>query len=1037
MAKRIMGALLALLMLMSVLAGCQADAPAGSASSALPSVPGSSSSAGSAGPSIPGSSSPHTTPPAVMPVTVTFVVGDEAESFVLTVTPGQTVQKPMPDPVEGKAFCGWYADPDYLGQEFDFDTPISADLTLYAKWEILESRICYSYAGLECAAFEWAEENASAAKVAYRKSGTGAYTYVDAPLIRSLDGSTARVDILGLAGGSSYDFLIVTGDGEELTATSVSIGAYDRSGYAHFGYDEGVGAYRDDGTLKEGALVLYLTEGNKNDVLASAYVDGQTVDISPYLKSGDTQYTGIGQLLNTGRFSGSDRFEVGIAKLCQVYGAVTIRVLGTVAAQQNADGTSTILGLTDYNSRGNGGTPGDNGRMARMVNAHDLTVEGVGEDAVLEGWGLHFIADDANNLLPGSGESFEVRNLTFRNYPEDAVGMEGQQEGNADGVLTDPVQRCWIHHNSFYPGYCANPAESDKAEGDGSCDFKRGRYYTLSYNYFVDCHKTNLIGSGDSSLQFDITFHHNYWENCGSRMPLVRNTNLHFYNNYISNDISLTYGSTGTKLGLSYVSSVRANSFVFTENNYYDGCKNVVLVQSGGVVKAYGNTYYACLEEDNSVKVSSRQEKVTNHCAYRALGIDYSGFDTDPTLFYYDAEAQCSDCYLTDAVTAREEVIRSAGVQKRAGTDVDTSLNLYTPGSALQMTEETLHVDLTGITAGTVRHGIYFNGKTSGSNLKGKNQVVTFLLLTQTDVHITVAAGKDVNLGELVGSDGTVWASKFTEFSGTLPAGIYFIASGSKDKEVTITGLSFTQTATPEQRLETVIAAIDSIPEPVTLSAECKQAIDYAWAAWQALPAQLQEQVTNFAKLEAAVKQYDALALAQETDQLKSLLGQLPETLTAEHAAAFREVKALYETRESWALTDQEQAKYQSLLSQYGQLKQPDILVLFTGEHPEYAADAGFTVSGNYKVGVSYEYEGVTYNRPLKMESATTVTFTLQDAVTLTLRVDAPGKNIKIDGSKYAADAEGTVTVTLEAGSHTITKGDSCNLCWILLAPEI
>ena len=36
------------------------------------------------------------------------------------------------------------------------------------------------------------------------------------------------------------------------------------------------------------------------------------------------------------------------------------------------------------------------------------------------------------------GKSFEVRNLTFTKYPEDAIGMEGEQEG---GVLTSPVSR--------------------------------------------------------------------------------------------------------------------------------------------------------------------------------------------------------------------------------------------------------------------------------------------------------------------------------------------------------------------------------------------------------------------------------------------------------------------------------------------------------------------------------------------------------------------------------------------------------------------
>ena len=54
--------------------------------------------------------------------------------------------------------------------------------------------------------------------------------------------------------------------------------------------------------------------------------------------------------------------------------------------------------------------------------------------------------------------------------------------------------------------------------------------------------------------------------------------------------------------------------------------------------------------------------------------------------------------------------------------------------------------------------------------------------------------------------------------------------------------------------------------------------------------------------------------------------------------------------------------------------------------------------------------------------------------MTLTLVTDgAEGKKIKIDGEKTAVDANGYVTVTLSAGTHTVTKGDSMNLYYISL----
>lgn len=104
-----------------------------------------------------------------------------------------------------------------------------------------------------------------------------------------------------------------------------------------------------------------------------------------------------------------------------------------------------IDGLTDYDSNDYGGSVGDNGHMARMKSAKDVTIEGVGTDAAMDGWGIHFMSETSTTAA-GLGKSFEVRNITFMNQPEDAIGMEGVQEGS---VITAPVERCWIHNNEF------------------------------------------------------------------------------------------------------------------------------------------------------------------------------------------------------------------------------------------------------------------------------------------------------------------------------------------------------------------------------------------------------------------------------------------------------------------------------------------------------------------------------------------------------------------------------------------------------------
>ena len=69
----------------------------------------------------------------------------------------------------------------------------------------------------------------------------------------------------------------------------------------------------------------------------------------------------------------------------------------------------------------------------------------------------------------------------------------------------------------------------------------------------------------------------------------------------------------------------------------------------------------------------------------------------------------------------------------------------------------------------------------------------------------------------------------------------------------------------------------------------------------------------------------------------------------------------------------------------------------------------------------------------LKIESSTSITFTLTEKRTLTLVFKEVGKNIKINGEKYATDGKGVITVELEAGSYSITKADSMNLYYMIL----
>ncbi len=582
---------------------------------------------------------------------------------------GSKVQKPN-DPVkEGYKFINWYSD-QLCTQVFDFDnTFITEDTKIYALFKKNDSTNIddktsgsgtvvtqgaveiKSVSGTSEAAYVTFSKYSEATSYDYYLSyNNGDYKLLDEKSVytRELNSSTYRADLFGLKSGQ-YTIQVVPHDVLGVTASTANLNvtSYDRSGYAHYNYT-GVGAYNDDGTLKENAIVLYVTDQNKN-----------TVELS----YGGVTVKGIGNILNSvGQDSGTGYTSNGgkantnqgiLKKLGDAGIPLAIRFVGCVSntglykkATFSASSTPLIDGLTIYNSTDYGGTTGDNGHMARMKSAKDLTIEGVGSDATIDGFGFHFMCESSS---PDLGKSFEVRNLTFINTPEDAIGMEGVQvSANAASALSASVERCWIHNNEFYGPSISNPAESDKSEGDGSCDFKRGQYLTVSYNYFEGCHKTNLVGSADTSLQFNLTYHHNYWKLCKARGPLARRANIHMYNN-------LFEGQTDFAL------NTRADAYIFSEYNMFYACKNPYRVD-GGAIKAYNDSVASALyNETPATVVSSKSEIVSNNCQFIAKGINYSKFDTDSSLSYIptgDYELQ------TNITDVRKVIAAYTGVNK-------------------------------------------------------------------------------------------------------------------------------------------------------------------------------------------------------------------------------------------------------------------------------------------------------------------------------------------------------------------------------------
>ena len=184
----------------------------------------------------------------------------------------------------------------------------------------------------------------------------------------------------------------------------------------------------------------------------------------------------------------------------------------------------------------------------------NVTVEGIGEDARIFQWGMTF----------KTSSSVEVRNLTFEDYTEDACSFEGGSSEDGSAIDGFKTKNFWIHHNNFEEGvnYWDVCNEQDKHDGDGSTDFKYLSNVTLSYNNYNYTHKTGLIGGSNSQHQANITFHHNYYNGCKSRLPLARQANMHMYNNYY-------HATTSTDV------SLRAGAYAFIENCYFSSTESV------------------------------------------------------------------------------------------------------------------------------------------------------------------------------------------------------------------------------------------------------------------------------------------------------------------------------------------------------------------------------------------------------------------------------------------------------------------------------
>ncbi|MGN0807409.1 MAG: Ig-like domain-containing protein [Candidatus Coproplasma sp.] len=1059
--------------------------------------------------------------------TVTFKEGSTTKSTQEVIS-GETATS-YSYSKEGYALEGWYTD-SALTNKFNFSTAITSNITLYAKWVESTISVTYSQGNAESAAIEWEDTNASAATVEYKlaSASDSAYVAVDSELIRQVDSVTARVDVLGLKGGETYNFKVTSGTNGE-TVETIKVNSYDRSGYAHFNYTDGVGAYNDDGTLKDNAIVLYVTDENKNTVT---------------LSYGGVTVTGIGNILNSAG-DGKGNTNQGILKLlAQNNIPLVVRFIGCVSdsglykkATFDASSTPLINGLTIYNSTDNGGAVGDNGHMARIKSGKDVTLEGVGEDATIDGWGFHFMCESSAADL---GKSFEVRNLTFINTPEDAIGMEGVQiSASASSDLSASVERCWIHNNEFYGPSISNPAESDKAEGDGSCDFKRGQYFTCSYNYFEGCHKTNLVGSADTSLQYNLSYHHNYWYLCKARGPLARNANIHMYNNVF-------YGQTD------YCMNTRANAYIFSEYNLFYMCKSPQRVDSGAI-KSYNDSFSSCINYMAGTVVTDKSTTVSNSCQYAYGGVDYSKFDTNSSLSYIPT----GDYELQTSVTeARKVMAAFAGVTKRNINSVEdvsmsdvslvpsgvTPVSISVPSTVTpdKVSKTVYAFTITSAATVTIAYssdtyastGVLINEAgecfltASGTvvlepgtymvqptNIQAGDSAAltegTFKEITINSISFEVYNSAALN--EKLLTDYNTKATLVSEATIAYDSSSYQLIKNAQNAYALLSSDLQAQVTVDYSVVENAFAAYVSAGETYvenliqaigTVNANSGSAISAARTAYQELISIAPDAtIDNYSTLTAAETEYEnykvtalnttisnlaAASSATNEDSITSLLAEYQSVqstyedlseeqkakvenyakvtegiatlqaakvpydvrdmiaaLPASSAVTLSDGSAISAARKAYdALTDDQKTivgditKLTAAEAALADLASSTTVAIFTKDDASLATSVGFTVSGSYKSGVSFEYCGTTYNSPLKLESSTSITFTTVITQKVTIKIYTAGGNLNVDGVTYSdTDGDGIILIdSLAAGDHTITKGSGDpNLCYVIL----
>lgn len=417
---------------------------------------------------------------------------------------------------------------------------------------------------------------------------------IDAQLVRQY-ASYYRADVLGLKEGTySVKVVPVNADGKEITgantASNLVVKSYNREGFAHFKY-AGVGAYNNDGTLKAGAKVLYITAKTAKTV-------------STTVNTGKLEtITGLQSII--------DAYSKGKDKT-----PIAFRIIGKVNLSDLDHISSSAEGLQVKGA---------------MMN---MTFEGVGDDATVYGFGF----------LLREAESVEFRNFAIMRCLDDAMSLDtdnshvwihnmdlfyGKKGGAADQAKGDGTVD--IKGDSKYVTVAYNRFwDNGKASMCGMKSETGENWITYHHNWF---------DHSDSRM-------------ARVRTMSVHMYNNYYQHNDVYG-IGATMGSS-VFMESNYFDAVKRPIMSSLQGTDAKG-DGTFSGEKGGLIKAYGNVFankpanfsYVPYAENNTsfdaYEVSNPSEQVPASVKTLVGGTSYDNFDTNPSLMYTYAADKAED----------------------------------------------------------------------------------------------------------------------------------------------------------------------------------------------------------------------------------------------------------------------------------------------------------------------------------------------------------------------------------------------------------